>query len=140
MKQSNIVLFWCQAKSALDESFDKFCCKYLFYKSWYYQWLMSKKVLQISSIFTISSFLSYHIFYKISLREKCPDTELFLDRIFKHSDWMWRFTELTINSVFGHFLRSTRSTSLKWRFIAASSLPPISKIFDPQPNAQLLYL
>ena len=30
-----------------------------------------------------------------SLREKCPNTELFLVRIFPHSDWIRRDTEYT---------------------------------------------
>ena len=29
---------------------------------------------------------------KVTLREKCPNTESFLVRIFLHSDWIWRFT------------------------------------------------
>ena len=29
----------------------------------------------------------------ITLREKCPNTEFFLVRIFLYSDWIWRFTE-----------------------------------------------
>ena len=32
-------------------------------------------------------------FRKYSLREKCPNTEFFLVRIFPHSDWIWRDTE-----------------------------------------------
>ena len=32
-------------------------------------------------------------FEKISLREKCPNTEFFLDRILPHSDWIRRDTE-----------------------------------------------
>ena len=51
------------------------------------------------------------------LREKCPNTELFLVRIFRYSDWIRRFTKSLYsiriqenttrnNSVFGHFSRS----------------------------------
>ena len=51
----------------------------------------------------------------ISLREKCPNTEFFVVRIFPHSDWVRRDTEYPSkcgeirtrkNSVFGHFSRS----------------------------------
>ena len=73
----------------------------------------------------------------MTLREKCPNTELFLVRIFLYLDWIWRFTSVQIrsyfwsvffciyevnlciqykyrkiltrnNSVFGHFSRSVR--------------------------------
>ena len=55
---------------------------------------------------------------ELSLREKCPNTELFLVRIFLYMDWIRRFmVNLRIqskyrkiwtrnNSVFGHFSRS----------------------------------
>ena len=60
-----------------------------------------------------------------TLREKCPNTELFLVRIFLYSDWIRRFTiNLRIqsedrkirtrnNSVFGHFSRSNSSMEQK---------------------------
>ena len=38
----------------------------------------------------------------LSLREKCPNTEFILVRIFPHSDWI----RTRKNSVFGHFSRS----------------------------------
>ena len=51
--------------------------------------------------------------FRIPLREKCPNMELFLVRIFLHSDWIWRFTygdfrnkspySIRIHSVFGHY-------------------------------------
>ena len=50
-----------------------------------------------------------------SLRQKCPNAELFLVRIFLYSDWIRRFTPNSVrirkirtrnNSVFGHFSRS----------------------------------
>ena len=49
------------------------------------------------------------------LREMCPNTELFLVRIFLYSDWIWRFTRIQseyrkiqtrTNAVFGHISRS----------------------------------
>ena len=49
----------------------------------------------------------------LALREKCPDTELFLLRIFMYSDWVNlriqfenRKLQTRDNSVFEHFLRS----------------------------------
>ena len=30
------------------------------------------------------------VIIELSLREKCPNTEIFLVRIFPHSDWIWR--------------------------------------------------
>ena len=56
--------------------------------------------------------------YSYTLREKCPNTKLFLVRIFPHSDWIRRdrvplFIQSECgkirsrkNSVFGHFSRS----------------------------------
>ena len=35
----------------------------------------------------------YGLFKKFTLREKCPNTEFFLVRIFLYSDWIQRFTE-----------------------------------------------
>ena len=51
----------------------------------------------------------------LSLREKCPNTEIFLVRIFPHSHWIRRDTEyLSRNiSVFGHFSRSVSQYKLK---------------------------
>ena len=46
--------------------------------------------------FHFSSFdISFHFFQIIvfTLREKCPNTEFFLVRIFPHLDWIWRDTE-----------------------------------------------
>ena len=49
-----------------------------------------------------------------TIREKCPNTEFFLVRIFPHSDWIRRFTPYSVrmrenttrkNSVFEHFSR-----------------------------------
>ena len=40
--------------------------------------------------------------YASALREKCPNTELFLVCIFQYSDWI----RTRNNSVFGHFSRS----------------------------------
>ena len=64
-----------------------------------------------------------YIVKTFTLREKCPNTELFLVRIYLYSDWIWRFTPLRIqqeykkirtrnNSVFGHFSHSVRKTYL----------------------------
>ena len=81
----------------------------------------------------------------LKLREKCPNTELFLIRIFPHSNWIRRdtlyfpafglnreryFVSLRIqsecgkiqtrnNSVFGHFSRSVSCAQLrlKWRAV-----------------------
>ena len=52
---------------------------------------------------------------ELSMREKCPNTEFFLVRIFLHSHWIQRFTPYSVryrkirirkNSVSGHFSRS----------------------------------
>ena len=48
-----------------------------------------------------------------TLREKCPNTELFLVRIFLYSDCIriqseYRKMRIRNNSVFGHFSRSVR--------------------------------
>ena len=45
------------------------------------------------------------ILISISLREKCPNMELFLVRIFLYSDW-YRKIRTRNNFVFGHFPRS----------------------------------
>ena len=55
-----------------------------------------------------------------ALREKCPNTELFLVFIFLYSDWTvnlrirseYRKIRTKNNSVFGHVLRSDRETPL----------------------------
>ena len=44
-----------------------------------------------------------------TLREKCPNTELFLVCVFPHSDWI----RTRNNSVFGHFSRSAYCLSRK---------------------------
>ena len=51
-----------------------------------------------------NNFLSDAQFMKSSLREKCPNTEFFLVRIFLYSDWL---QEIRANKkfVFGHFSR-----------------------------------
>ena len=70
-------------------------------------------------------------FQNVSLGEKCPNTELFLVRIFLYSDWIWtvslriqseyRKIRTRNNSVFGRFSRSVLSklqlislTSFNW--------------------------
>ena len=58
-----------------------------------------------------------HLYGKTPLREKCPNTELFLVRIFLYSDWILRISLFQSecgkiptrnNSLFGHFSRSAR--------------------------------
>ena len=55
----------------------------------------------LSEIFFFSQ-VSVYLRMIISLREKCPNTELFLVRIFSYSDWI----RIRNNSVFGHISRS----------------------------------
>ena len=84
-----------------------------------------KTIFDIAIIFKITifpssvRFLIFHIFnthwisVTVSLREKYPNKELFLVRIFLHSVWIQRFTNKSLysgqiqtrkNSVFGHIL------------------------------------
>ena len=80
--------------------------------------------------FCSSSQILRRISYQ-SLREKCPNTEFFLVRIFLYSDWIRRFTvNLRIQSehrkirtrknfVFGHFSRSAKfSTPVQFSWIS----------------------
>ena len=59
---------------------------------------------------------SFNHLTDFTLRKKCPNTELFLVRIFLYSDWIRRFTSeyrkirTRSNSVFGHFSRSVNGT------------------------------
>ena len=81
-----------------------------------------------------------------SLCEMCPNTELFLVRIFPHSDWIWRDVSLRIqsecgkirtrkNSVFGHFSRSAcledYKTTLHDLFHTLHDFSFISNVFIP---------
>ena len=54
----------------------------------------------VSSVFIISFFSPYRVCSKLwTLREKCPNTEFFLVRIFPHSDWIRRDTSyLSVSS------------------------------------------
>ena len=78
---------------------------------WKLAWRKEKKINYILAIFYCS----------LTQREKCPNTEFFLVRIFLYFDWIRRFTEEIIwiqtkcskiqsrkNSVFGHFSRSVK--------------------------------
>ena len=58
---------------------------------------------RISKIFLLC--FSWHFFVDFTLREKCPNTEFFLVRIFLYSDRILKNTDQN-NSVFEHFLRS----------------------------------
>ena len=61
----------------------------------------------------ISSVTTPWLWWYLSLREECPNTELFLTRILLYSDWVnlciqseYRKIRTRNNSVFGHFSRS----------------------------------
>ena len=56
------------------------------YHIWFYE-----KIYQSQS-----SVLTRHL-QQLPLREKCPNTELFVVRIFLYSDWIWRFTEWIVD-------------------------------------------
>ena len=55
---------------------------------------------QVFCSFTINSQSKRKKFSTLSLREKCPNTELFLVRVFLYSDWIRRFTRSYFWSVF----------------------------------------
>ena len=69
-------------------------------------------ILNSIILYALYYIMLYYITYYIilySLREKCPNTEYFLVRIFPYSDWIQsecRKIRTRKNSVFGHFSRS----------------------------------
>ena len=54
-------------------------------------WLQSRWDIRALNWFILNQIIA-------SLREKCPNTELFLVRIFPHSEWIWR--DISYLSVF----------------------------------------
>ena len=63
-----------------------------------------------------------HLLIKHSLREKCPNTEFFLARIFPHSDWIWENTDqkkLRIWTLFTRWLVSETDLSDHHKMITA---------------------
>ena len=68
--------------------------------------IVQKTMLIWSYVFFIGSYLhNLSVYILTSLREKCPNTEFFLVRIFPYSDWIREKTDQK-NSVFGHFLHN----------------------------------
>ena len=68
--------------------------------------IVQKTMLIWSYVFFIGSYLhNLSVYILTSLREKCPNTEFFLVRIFPYSDWIRENTDQK-NSVFGHFLHN----------------------------------
>ena len=53
----------------------------------------------------VKPFSNKHFPVVNSLREKCPNTEFFLIRIFLYSDWKQENTDQK-KPIYGHFLRS----------------------------------
>ena len=88
---------------------------YLNIKSFRVRLAIKPKIITSLSVGTKSAQFIYSF---LTLREKCPNTELFLIHIFPHSDWIGRdLRSLRIqsecgkirtrnNSVFGHFSHS----------------------------------
>ena len=64
----------------------------------------------MNALVNLSNMFNVYSFFKSmpnqALREKYPNTELFLVRIFLYSNWTWRFPTARKNFVFGHFSRS----------------------------------
>ena len=58
----------------------------------------------LSDVFNVYSF--FKSMPNHTLREKYPNTEFLLVRIFLYSDWTWRFPTARKSFVFGHFSRS----------------------------------
>ena len=68
--------------------------------------IVQKTMLIWSYIFFIGSYLhNLSVYILASLREKCPNTEFFLVRIFSYLDWIPENTDQK-NSVFGYFLHN----------------------------------
>ena len=68
--------------------------------------IVQKTMLIWSYVFFIGSYLhNLSVYILTSLREKCPNTEFFLVRIFPYSDWI-RENTAQKHSVFGHFLHN----------------------------------
>ena len=64
------------------------------------QWLTGFSALYVDCDFTRLAFMIRFIaFRNISLREKCPNTEFFLVRIFLYSDWIRKFMSKSPYSV-----------------------------------------
>ena len=70
----------------------------------------------LASLDTKFSKSLFHIInIRVTLREKCPNTDLFLVRIFLCSDWIRRFTNATLLKVtllYGCFLRFLNCTNV----------------------------
>ena len=74
-------------------------CKILNYR--FSSRLLFKKGVNLVTIWNSFIFHAWRKTSKLSLREKCPNTEFFLVRIFPYSDWI----RIRKNSVFGYFSR-----------------------------------
>ena len=84
-------------------------------------WVKREKVLTEVFLVKLEAFWSSYffqihldigIYWPDPLLEKCPNTELFLARIFLYSDWIRRFTTefflfYCIRTKYGHLLRKS---------------------------------
>ena len=63
----------------------------------------------------VISFQGKHKFIDAPLREKRPNTQLFLVRIFLYSDWIRRYRKIRTrkNSVFGHISRNVHQYQIR---------------------------
>ena len=86
-----------------------------------------------------SWYLYQKINFKLPLREKCPNTELFQVRIFLFSDWIRRFTFYTVSWLIISLAHLGEQTFLKWMCICFSQPLALSPIFPAtaQYNATL---
>ena len=104
--ESSLTLSWRRSLSYRNQSIDlhsKSMDRYLNNRH-----LGHERVSDLANILSIHSFyeFNYYCYYwynrrttlknMLSLREKCPNIEFFLVRIFLYSDWIRRFTNLRI--------------------------------------------
>ena len=73
---------------------------------------IQKELIKEGTISAKSKINGNYFWVQWTLREKCPNTEFFLVRIFLYSDWIRRFTELE-NRSFSNVFRGKRN----WLFL-----------------------
>ena len=110
----------------LKKGIQKIC---FFFSLFFLSWRFLKQIM-CRTYFRKQNAIVKQNFIAKSLREKCPNTEFFLVRIFLYSDWIESFTPIYSvnlriqskyrqirtreNSIFEHF---SRSTDFLWIFI-----------------------
>ena len=110
---------WLKVLISLGSSV-KVCKRHAYWTFRYKTWLITEDIkMEKSNLPNHTGELSRKNSFQITLREKCPNTELFLVRNFLYSDWIriqfeYRLVRTRSNSVFGHFSRTVKRRITKF--------------------------